>query len=1156
MRLTRLDLLCYGAFENRSIVLRPDAKLHVLYGANEAGKSTTLSAVRDLLFGFPMRTPHDFRHKTTDLRVGGELMSRAGACLSVIRRKGTKNTLLDASGTPLAEDALVPFLGQVSREIFSSAFGLDAECLRKGAEDLLQARGEVGSSLMAAASGLRGLAMLRKTFDDEADAIFTPNKAQARRFYQARDRFDQAKKAITESELRAGAWKKLEDAIAQNGKRVEDLRTALGEVRARRARIERLKALVPVLRRMDAQEVLIDADADLPAVGPGFIADLDAALGSLTESARLTERQAADLTESEHVLAGFVIDSALLERATEVEALVQQVSQFQKTNSDLQGIIRAQDGAEAELDRHARLLGLVDAQAVVAAQPTQPALARVRDLAQQGERLTQEKTAFASSLRFEGDMRDELDLQHAQQAQRVDPAPLHAKLAALGNVEALVSARNQTASTLRRDDEALRLDAAALSPAIASLEPLVGANLPAPDRIADFARRFEALSVAERDACLRLGEAEQDLQAARLRIATLSEGGDVPTRERIAGVRGARDAEWDLLRGALFGASGAISGAALSASVARFEIAATQADTLADAATRDASRVADYAAQAVARDSHAAKAEAARATRAELHDARDALEREWTALWAHAGVTPLAPADMQAWRTAVRVLLDRRTRLDGLQLDLAQADADLARLAGPLALIAAEAGLPAMEIDAARQAARIAMRLREMSVAWDDARGTARRREDIEARIAKLTRDLAAHTQALADWEQRWRAAVPAIGLSADAGFVEALAAIDAWKLAPQLIEKRDDLARRVAGMRRDIAGFESDARDLVAAVAPDLLALPPATAVSQMRERLDRARGESARRDEVAKRKATCDDALRLGLRDAEAARLTLDRLAVQLPAGADAAHVLQRLKRRAQTRAAMDDLRRQLSEQSGGAGEDAVRAELAGFDPDRAQADHLALSQDEERLTQDAQEAYAELKRAEQQVVDQQSGFGSETAWQQRMNAEAELQEAARDWLVLRLASNMLGDALDRHRATRQDPLMQRASDLFAHLTGGVFSGLAQTFDASDAAVLQGRRASGEDVGMEGLSEGTRDQLYLALRLAYVEDFAARAEPAPFIGDDLFTSFDDQRTLNGLRALAATGEHVQCILFTHHRHVADLARTELGAGVDVVAL
>jgi hypothetical protein len=1156
MRLTRLDLLCYGAFENRSVALRPDARLHVLYGANEAGKSTTLSAVRDLLFGFPMRTPQDFRHKTTGLRIGGELVSRAGARLSVIRRKGTKNTLLDASGVPLADDALVPFVGQLSREIFSSAFGLDAERLRKGAEELLQTRGEVGSSLMAAASGLRGLATLRKTFDDEADAIITANKAQARRFYQARDRFDQAKKAITESELRAGAWKKLEDAIAQNGKRVGDLGTALREVRARRAGIERLKSLVPVLRRMEAQQVLIGADADLPPVGASFIAELDAALAASTEAARFVERQSADLAESEHALAGFVIDSALLERATEVEALVQRVSQFQKTNTDLQGIVRAQDGAEVELDRHARLLGLADAQAVVAAQPTGPTLARLRDLAQQGERLTQDKAALAASLRSEGDMREALDIQNAQHAQLADPAPLQAKLAALGNVEALVSARTQTALTLRRDDEALRLDAAALSPAIASLEALVGAGLPASDGIADFARRFEALSVAERETATRLSEAEQDLQNARFRLEALSEGGDVPTRERIEAARFVRDAEWERLRGALFGASGAPSGAALSASVACFEIAATQADSLADAAARDASRVADYAAQAIARDTHAARADAARAKHADLQEARAALEREWHVLWSQVGVRPLAPADMQAWRTAVRGLLDRRMRLDGLQSDLVQADADLARLSGPLAILAAEAGLPAMEIDAARQAARIAVRLRDISVVWEDARDTARRREDIEARIAKLTRDLATHTQALADWEQRWRAAVPAIGLSAEAGLVEALAAIDAWKLAPQLIEKRDDLARRVAGMRRDIAGFERDARDLVAAVEPDLLALPPATGVSQMRERLDRARGACARRDEVAKRQLACAEALRMGQRAAEAARLTLDRLAVQLPAGADAADVVHRLKTRAQNVSGLEDLRRQMSEQSGGATEDAIRAELADFDPDRAQADHLALSQDEERLTQDAQEAYAELKRAEQQVADQQAGFGSETAWQQRMNAEAELQEAARDWLVLRLASNMLGDALDRHRATRQDPLMQRASELFADLTGGAFSGIAQTFDASDAAILQGRRASGEGVGMEGLSEGTRDQLYLALRLAYVEDFAARAEPAPFIGDDLFTSFDDRRTLNGLRVLAATGAHVQCILFTHHRHVADLAHAELGAAVDIVAL
>ena len=89
-----------------------------------------------------------------------------------------------------------------------------------------------------------------------------------------------------------------------------------------------------------------------------------------------------------------------------------------------------------------------------------------------------------------------------------------------------------------------------------------------------------------------------------------------------------------------------------------------------------------------------------------------------------------------------------------------------------------------------------------------------------------------------------------------------------------------------------------------------------------------------------------------------------------------------------------------------------------------------------------------------------------------------------------------------------------------------------------------------------IEGLSEGTRDQLYLALRLAYLEDYAGRAEPAPFLGDDLFLTFDDRRTGHGLEALAAIGDSVQPILFTHHRHVADLARDRLGAAVDVLEL
>jgi uncharacterized protein YhaN len=274
MRLTRLDLLKYGAFEGRSLPLRPDAKLHVIFGANEAGKSSTLSAVRDLLFGFPGRTPYDFRFKTSELRLGGEVLSKAGARLAFVRRKGTKNTLLDLGDKPLDDTALAPYLGQMTRDIFAKAFGLDAEKLREGAEELMQARGEVGSSLMAAASGIRGLTRLRSDIEERADKVFAPSKSQTRAFYQARDRYDAAKKAIGDNELRATGWKRLNDAIAQNEARLAEL-TQEGRKRGEtRARIERLKRLAPLLRKIETQEQALAEEADLPQTPPGYPARL------------------------------------------------------------------------------------------------------------------------------------------------------------------------------------------------------------------------------------------------------------------------------------------------------------------------------------------------------------------------------------------------------------------------------------------------------------------------------------------------------------------------------------------------------------------------------------------------------------------------------------------------------------------------------------------------------------------------------------------------------------------------------------------------------------------------------------------------------------------------------------------------------------------
>jgi chromosome segregation protein len=131
-----------------------------------------------------------------------------------------------------------------------------------------------------------------------------------------------------------------------------------------------------------------------------------------------------------------------------------------------------------------------------------------------------------------------------------------------------------------------------------------------------------------------------------------------------------------------------------------------------------------------------------------------------------------------------------------------------------------------------------------------------------------------------------------------------------------------------------------------------------------------------------------------------------------------------------------------------------------------------------------------------------------------------------------------------------------MTRAGAIFALTTGGAFEGLDQSFDADDELRVVGLRRGAERVPVAGLSEGTRDQLCLALRLAYIEHYASRAEAPPFIGDDIFASFDLARTGHRLEALAAIGDRVQPILFTHHPDVVEVARAHLGHAVDIIRI
>jgi uncharacterized protein YhaN len=140
-------------------------------------------------------------------------------------------------------------------------------------------------------------------------------------------------------------------------------------------------------------------------------------------------------------------------------------------------------------------------------------------------------------------------------------------------------------------------------------------------------------------------------------------------------------------------------------------------------------------------------------------------------------------------------------------------------------------------------------------------------------------------------------------------------------------------------------------------------------------------------------------------------------------------------------------------------------------------------------------------------------------------------------------RLGSILLRREVERYRQEHQGPVLSRAGQFFARLTLGSFSGLATDFGDNDQQVLVGTRSEGKKVTVTGMSDGTCDQLYLALRLASLEHHLENNEPMPLILDDTLVNFDDDRARATLEILAEISGKNQIIYFTHHRHILEIA-------------
>ncbi len=1180
MRIARLDLIRYGRFTDLSLDLAPGPvegapagdgpDLHILFGPNEAGKSTSLAALEDLLFGIPARSPLNFLHDYAAMRLGAELEG-AGERLAVQRRKGNRDTLLDGEGMPLpaGEGALRPFLQGADRAFYARMFSLDHRRLRAGGQEILEARDEVGQMLFAAGAGLGGLRDRLSALNAEADALWGPRRSAKRAYAQAEDRLKAAEAALRDGTVTATDWQKLRDADSAARAAFEALDAQVQALGAERSRLGRIRRVHADIREKAALDATIAALEPAPPLPEDSRPRLQAAVRELEKSADRIQQAEERLAAVRDSHAALVPATALLERAADIRQLRDRRIELRGERSSLPRRRQELAAAEGQLHRLAAELDWPEREldAVLARIPPRPKLAALRSLLARRGGLEAGLAGARNAAAEARAKRAEAEHALAETPVPADTAALAAQIRTLrgggdpaARIEALEARLAEAGAAIARG-----LDG--LDPAMPDLAALTA--IAPPERASVQRWRDRSLDLARRrhDAAGRRRAGEAELARHRKAAERIRRTEHAVSAEELAEARAARDTGWAALRGGL--ASGrAVPPADLDGHAA----AIAAADAVADDRFAHAEAAARLAvtARAIAEQEEALATLAASEESALSAEAAE-LDAEWRQLWSalpdlpDAGAAAHRADRMLAWLDARAELIEAAAgrgtaerELDALRRDSAAAGAalldamaacgeDIAPWRGKsLRLLLEAAG-------ACQQRHERAAEQRQQQV--DELRAA-------ERQLDRRQQDLAAAERDWASWQAAWDEAAAAIGLDGD-GAPDAMdARITALEEMREIAIPAEALRHdRIAKIERDIAAFEAEAASLAGALLPapaDRDEVDPETVVLEMARQLEAAEEIAGRRADRA-RDIAAEEAR---LADEQAARAAAQEAIDDLRRQAGAADLdglwaaIGRAEALREARQAQAAVLAALAAAGDGLSPADLEAECAGADIDAVKARDDALAGELAAVDGQRLEARDALTTAHAAFAAVGGADLAARAAADREAALAEMQEVAETYVQAKSAALLLDWAIDRYRQEKQAPLLARASGHFAMLTGGSFSELALEFGGDDSLLLTGRRPDGARVGIDGMSDGTADQLYLALRVAAVEDYLEKAAPLPFIADDLFIHFDDARAEAGFRVLGTLAMRTQVLVFTHHRHLVDVARAALGPDLHCLSL
>jgi uncharacterized protein YhaN len=1149
MRLRQLDLTRYGKFSDHSLDFGPAiegrADFHIVYGPNEAGKSTALSAYMDLLFGIGTQSSYGFLHDYKSMLIGATLESD-GETLALTRTKGNKDTLRDKNGAIIDPARLSALLRGLDRDAYGAMFSLDGARLESGGEDILASKGELGRLLFSAASGMADIGGTLTALKGEAATFFAPNK----RKHELNDLKDQLK-TLDETrknlDTHAADFDRLRETLAAAQTRRDAVQAERKRLTVEKDRLGRLKAAFPVAQDLTELTEQAAALADYPPLDDPSLLDEIAALREARTEARTMEQAASEeITRIDTALADQQPDTEALALADPLAQLQDLRSRYHTGRDDLEKRMQERDAASAAITASVAALGAplgTDAETL-----TQP----VDKLAQLSA-LIKEHTVLTAALATA--TREQEAAAEALSALQKSPDAANAPNVDTDTLAPLIKRiRNDDPNgTLERAEDALTRAAEDATRALAPLAPWTGtvdtlldSTAPSADQAA--AWRDRARAIAEDRSALETRQAKDAEDLARLTatIASMTGTEGVISDAQATATRAERDAAWRTHRAALD-----------TETADAFERALTADDTAQAARLAQSDRLAALRELEQNRAALEAGLAAAQTKADRLSEQAHALRTEMSAPLRSAGLPESFDVlALPAWlvnRDTARTIAARSA---AARQDRDSAAKRAASLRADLHAALIEAGTNAQAdwsfdrlLDAGDALIERAKSTAQTRSAHEKAKAEAT--ANSEKRQAEATKAEAA----LTEWQTQWTDALAGTWLaSRTPDQVEAL--LNPLRDLPAQITAREDVERRIAGMKRDIDSFEQ-ALNTLNADAPDADGADAATRFAKLSERAAAAKLADAKtatliaaRDGFEQTKTTAT-----AKHTALAERVT--EIAARYPADL-AINDVDALALALRQSAKHSDLREKIASQKSAL---TGLLEVASLDDAKAMltettlADVTAALLDIDGAYQQADADWNDAIIAHRDAESAIQAIGGDAAVarleEERATLVLDISEKAAVCLRLTLGTMAAERALHLYRDRHRSAMMSRTADAFRTITGGMYDSLQTQPDGNAERLIAIRKDNGASVGVEGMSTATRHQLFFALRLAGYEDFCAKAGPLPLIADDILESFDEERAAEAFTQLRAIAGKGQAIYLTHHRHLCTIAKEICGDDV-----